>query len=88
MTAKYQLSCGSHLMSSHFIGLIRFKSLYIPASLAKKSIIFLRVFSLKVTGPCCPPGTEINSSKRPCALRASEKRYFDNWEPQCPLHHE
>ena len=51
MTAKYQLSCGSHLMSSHFIGLIRFKSLYIPASLAKKSIIFLRVFSLKVTGP-------------------------------------
>ena len=54
MTAKYQLSCGSHLMSSHFIGLIQFKILYIPASFAKKSVIFLKVFSLKVTGPCCP----------------------------------
>lgn len=74
MTAKYRLSCGSHLMSSHFIGLIQFKILYIPASFAKKSVIFLKVFSLKVTGPCCPPGTETNSSKRPCAFRASEKK--------------
>ena len=48
-------------------------SYFIFASFLKKSTIFLKVSSLNVTGPCCPPDTVMKSTSLPFFFNSSEK---------------